>query len=421
MLNSLNYYTTRIVVVIFLVPLLSFSQLKERSESFKKEMLWTLIQAEKGDKKSIRKSKKLIASNNVRHIELAEYYKIIGKLFNKGIEGTVKKDNEKAASARLKMVNCYKECIDQDSENTSCLVKLGVVYYVQKTEDAYKKAFTYFLRAAKLGSDKAQYVTGRCYLQGEGVEFNLQEGYSWFTKSARQGNKDAIKILRSLDDDLSKLNKKNNKPKRVTSASGVYVSPNHILTVYHAVDKENTFAVFGSDKKVQKAELIYKSESKDLALLRVEIPSDNYISLETLAVNKINKNDSIFIPKLYKGYFYLMKGKLLNENITVEDETKSLKRIEIETSSVKNGDSGSPILNQELKLVGILSDIISEDRNVNNVKHVFGIKVIDIYRFLVENNVKLPIKENHYSGDKDLYLENVIVEVAGTYVEKEKR
>lgn len=50
----------------------------------------------------------------------------------------------------------------------------------------YKSAARMFREAAKKGLPRAQYELGRCYYNGQGVEFNIDEAVRLFTKAAEQ-------------------------------------------------------------------------------------------------------------------------------------------------------------------------------------------------------------------------------------------
>ncbi|EFC45547.1 predicted protein, partial [Naegleria gruberi] len=55
-----------------------------------------------------------------------------------------------------------------------------------------EESFHYYLKAAELGSPKAQYFVGRMYQIGEGVNQDLKEAFQWYLKSANQGRVESI-------------------------------------------------------------------------------------------------------------------------------------------------------------------------------------------------------------------------------------
>jgi hypothetical protein len=58
-----------------------------------------------------------------------------------------------------------------------------------------KKKLQWQMERAEKGSEPAQYTLGMRYLEGKGVEKDLQKARKWLTESAKQGNADARKAL----------------------------------------------------------------------------------------------------------------------------------------------------------------------------------------------------------------------------------
>lgn len=48
----------------------------------------------------------------------------------------------------------------------------------------YQKAVYWFRKAAEQGDDSAQYMLGRCYYYGRGIEQNYTEAVNWYQKAA---------------------------------------------------------------------------------------------------------------------------------------------------------------------------------------------------------------------------------------------
>ena len=53
------------------------------------------------------------------------------------------------------------------------------------------EAVKWFRNAAEQGHADAQFMLGRCYSTGEGIESNQEEAKKWYEKSAEQGNAEA--------------------------------------------------------------------------------------------------------------------------------------------------------------------------------------------------------------------------------------
>ena len=73
---------------------------------------------------------------------------------------------------------------------------LGNVYGLgQGVEKNFAETIDWYLKAAKLGNDQAQYWLGRFLYSGEHVEKNPAEAVKWFCLSAEQGNDDSQVML----------------------------------------------------------------------------------------------------------------------------------------------------------------------------------------------------------------------------------
>ena len=55
----------------------------------------------------------------------------------------------------------------------------------------YEEAFSVFIDAAQKGDSDAQNYVGKMYIEGKGVDENMEEGFNWSMKSANQGDKES--------------------------------------------------------------------------------------------------------------------------------------------------------------------------------------------------------------------------------------
>ena len=62
----------------------------------------------------------------------------------------------------------------------------------------YKKAFFYYKKAAKLGSNTCQFEVGSMYIEGSGVVADFVQAYSWLSVAKANGNQMASKRIDSL-------------------------------------------------------------------------------------------------------------------------------------------------------------------------------------------------------------------------------
>jgi len=64
----------------------------------------------------------------------------------------------------------------------------------------YEESFNALLPVAKSGNPNAQYAVGYMYFYGKGTKQDQKSGIYWIQKAAKQGQKDAIKALRVIDE-----------------------------------------------------------------------------------------------------------------------------------------------------------------------------------------------------------------------------
>jgi hypothetical protein len=70
-------------------------------------------------------------------------------------------------------------------------------------EDAVE-AVKWFRKAAEHNLGSAQNSLGACYLLGEGVDKDYVEAYKWKLLAAGQGDEDARKIVKLLEDRMTR-------------------------------------------------------------------------------------------------------------------------------------------------------------------------------------------------------------------------
>ena len=76
----------------------------------------------------------------------------------------------------------------KDAQNGDVLsqVVLGKIIKFTRVKGSEVEAFDWFEKAAKQGDAGAQYLVGKAYREGEGVEKNEGEAISWLEKAAEQ-------------------------------------------------------------------------------------------------------------------------------------------------------------------------------------------------------------------------------------------
>ncbi|WP_404451623.1 serine protease [Virgibacillus necropolis] len=122
-----------------------------------------------------------------------------------------------------------------------------------------------------------------------------------------------------------------------------------IITNHHVVKEEKNVTVAFPDKGLHNAEVVAAYPSVDLAVLEAE--GENFPSLD-LAKNKtFNKDDPIYFignPLRFQGI--ANKGTIIKETMLPDWE----KPVVMIDAPVYNGNSGSPVINQEGKVIGVV-------------------------------------------------------------------
>src|SRR5690606_29410658 len=88
--------------------------------------------------------------------------------------------------------------------NITALLSLAIAYYEGNgTAQDLERAYSLGLQAAERGHGSAQYLVGRMYDFGEGVEKDPIEAYKWMSLAARMGHPAAAAYLPDLADVMS--------------------------------------------------------------------------------------------------------------------------------------------------------------------------------------------------------------------------
>lgn len=77
--------------------------------------------------------------------------------------------------------------------------QVGCFYEIGKgTKQNFKKAVYWYKKAAEQNHPNAQYCLGECFCYGRGVKQDYNEAKYWFTKALENGYENAQKVLDSL-------------------------------------------------------------------------------------------------------------------------------------------------------------------------------------------------------------------------------
>jgi len=170
--------------------------------NIEKATYWLKKLANKGD----------VASMNILgYINIQGQYKKVDIIEAKKWFSIASKQNNSEAKYNLGVIKAqiqkkpdYKGAIKLFKEvkgryESKATFNLGYMYLNGiGTKEDYNKAFKYMLISANLNESEAQYNLARMYAKGIGVVANSKESTEWLQKSAQQGNKRAIKVLKNI-------------------------------------------------------------------------------------------------------------------------------------------------------------------------------------------------------------------------------
>ena len=214
-----------------------------------------------------------------------------------------------------------------------------------------------------------------------------------------RGEKEANIIIPKLESSTVVIN---NKSDNSIGAGVVINDGKNILTNYHVVesDKENVYIAFKpklgnkpSNNNYYKVKVVKVDMIKDLALL--EMPKDlisknDYISLKLADIESLKKGIDIYNMGHPLGYYFAFEYGMLTNilNDYSWDEYKADYILQYSMNANK-GNSGSPIVNDKLELIGIGAFSNKKGENLN-----FGISVIDIKNFIDSKDSVIVKKKN---------------------------
>lgn len=140
----------------------------------------------------------------------------------------------------------------------------------------------------------------------------------------------------------------------VTSGSGFFVSPHHIITNAHVVKSCGAVYVSQWEKKnYQEAQVKIIDEASDLALIYTPLTTANVAILRTDGA--VKRGDRVVVSGFPEkngdiGGYTQTYGRVVNPS-----EPLFGKSILLLTDTVKSGNSGGPVLDEKGRVIGVAS------------------------------------------------------------------
>jgi len=150
------------------------------------------------------------------------------------------------------------------------------------------------------------------------------------------------------------------KGKPLGIGSGFFIEKSLIITNFHVIDDASFVKVKPYDGKIYEAKIIFKDESHDLAIIKLD---DSYQATKELTLN-------FDLPRI--GEHVLVIGHPLGLEQTVSDgiisgirkKDKKLELIQI-TAPISSGSSGGPVLNLKGEVIGVATLYLIKGQNLN--------------------------------------------------------
>ena len=151
----------------------------------------------------------------------------------------------------------------------------------------------------------------------------------------------------------------NNAPKIVrvnSSPTGTF-----IVTNWHVVKDAKSINIKTQDKKTFKATVVAYSELGDIVLLQTDASKGNYNPLE-IADTYPEEGENVIVIGNPLGLF---EGSLSTGIISATRDLPGIGEVVQITAPVSPGNSGSPVMNSEGEVIGIVTFDVAKGQNLN--------------------------------------------------------
>ena len=160
----------------------------------------------------------------------------------------------------------------------------------------------------------------------------------------------------------------------------------YILTNNHVVDNTIDLKVFVTEDKEVDATLLGYDKYLDVAVLTIE--NDNYKALKINKDNDLNMGDTVYTigTPLNKEFFNSASSGIISKVSRLRYEENANEDIimdMIQTDIVTNpGNSGGPLFNEELEVIGICTSNISVDQGISGIS--FAVPITHVMNKITE-------------------------------------
>jgi S1-C subfamily serine protease len=256
--------------------------------------------------------------------------------------------------------------------------------------------------------------TGNWYMSNKsrmGRTFFLKEGYMEVQlPSGAYGINQTYLLIKAWPEagstQTTAKKKKKKKKTEPSSGSAFFVdNRGHIITNYHVVEKcNNKSKIFYNTNEID-AKLIAKDKLLDLALLKVEVSNNKFITISNKAPRKLQRIIAAGYPfgKYLSDDMKFTSGIVSSLKGVMDDST----RLQID-AALNPGNSGGPIVDENtgelvaVAVAGLRKDVTEA---VN-----YGIKAGSVKNFLESNQIDpSTFSKNFSTGDIAELLESTVL------------
>ncbi|WP_298539062.1 trypsin-like peptidase domain-containing protein [uncultured Aquimarina sp.] len=144
--------------------------------------------------------------------------------------------------------------------------------------------------------------------------------------------------------------------------SGFMVSESEIITASHVVDAAETLRVKFIDGEVRSAKVISTFKSADVALIKLDIPKKDAITVNFGDSDRVKIGEQVFIVGAPFGYRHSLSSGYVSGIIKNKKGINPFTQSEfIQTdAAINTGNSGGPMFNMKGEVIGVVSQILTK-------------------------------------------------------------
>ena len=166
------------------------------------------------------------------------------------------------------------------------------------------------------------------------------------------------------------------------TGSGFFIDRNRIITNFHVVEGAASVKIRLNDStEFQVNRMIAKDSVKDIAILEVDIPASRKITPLTFRATVPEQGERVYVVGNPLGFEQSVSDGIVSSVRVMKDEGKVIQF----TAAVSPGSSGSPLLDANGAVLGVVRMIMTEGQNLNfavPAEFAKSLKIEGVYPFV---------------------------------------